>query len=114
MTRAVFGFVLLFLTCTSAVSGDHRHVAGDALEGRECYILQAPRTIMWASRHIKVAGAFSIPAGHIVCLRDIDRSRGQLWYKVELKKMGTLDRSQHIPGWINSTELMVYGVMLSY
>ena len=69
---------------------------------------------MWYHRTFKKAGAWTVPAGNIICVRDIDRNRGQIWYKVQVMKMGTLDRSEHIPGWIDSRELMEHGVMLSY
>ena len=95
-------------------AGQHKWIAGDALEARECYILQAPKTTMWNHRHFKKAGAWNVPRGNIFCVREVDRSQEQLWYRVEVKKMATLDRSQHIPGWIDSTAITDYGVMLAY
>ena len=97
-----------------ALGGEHQHVAGDALQARECYILQAPKTTMWNHRHIKDAGACNVPRGNIICVSEVDRSRRQLWYKAQIMKMGTLDRSQHIPVWVDSLDLLMYGVMLSY
>ena len=69
---------------------------------------------MWNHRHFKRAGAWTVPAGNIICVREIDRGYYQLWYKVLIMKIGTLDRSQHIPVWVDSADLLEYGVVLSY
>ena len=106
--------VLAMLVPVAAHASQHKWVAGDALEVRECYILQAPETRMWNHRHFKKAGAWTVPAGNIICVREIDRDQRLPWYKVLIMKIGTLDRSQHIPVWVNSADLMEHGVLLSY
>lgn len=97
-----------------AEAGDHQHVHSDELEAKECYILQSPKITMWRHRFHADAGAWSIPRGNVICVRDVDRNSGRPWYRVLVMKMGTLDRSEHIPGWIDSRELEPYGVTLSY
>ena len=47
-------------------------------------------------------------------MQEVDRRTSRPWYRVLVMKMGTLDRSEHIPGWIDSRELMGHGVTLSY
>lgn len=106
--------VLAMLVPIATHASQHKWVAGDALDTRECYILQAPETIMWVHRHFKKAGAWIVARGKVICVREVDRSRSQLWYKVLLIKIGTLDRSQHVPAWVNSADLMEHGVMLSH
>ena len=104
----------LLLIGFAAIGGDHARVGGEALWAKECYILQAPKTRMWNHRHMRDAGAWTIPAGNVICVKEIDRSTEPPWYKVLVMKMGTLDRSQHIPGWIDGTEIMARGVVVSY
>ena len=108
--------VLLILigTAFSTSAGDHQHVHGDQLKTKECYVLQAPKITMWRHRFHADAGAWSVPRGNVICVREIDRDSGRPWYRVLVMKTGTLDRSQHIPGWIDSRELAQHGVALSY
>lgn len=106
--------VVLALYAGGASAGHHKIVAGDALQVKECYILRAPRTPMWNHRHFKKAGAWSVREGGIICVDRIDRSGPRLWYKVRIMKPGTLDRSQHIPVWVDSRELVTHGVYLAH
>ena len=106
--------VLLSILAQPVLAGNHKLVPGDALEARECYILRAEKTIMWRHRHMKDAGAWSVRRGAVICTREIDKSNGELWYKALIKEMATLDRSKHIPVWINSKDLMKNGVWLAY
>ena len=105
---------LLGLGTFSALGGDHRHVAGDQLWVKECFILQAPNTRMWNHRHLKTAGAWNIPGGNMICVEGVDREGARPWFKVLVIKPATLDRSQHIPGWIDSQQMMEHGVILAY
>ena len=59
-------------------------------------------------------GAFWLARSMPICVRVIDRSGGELWYRVEAKKIETLDTTEHWQGWINSAHLMEHGVRLSY
>ena len=105
---------LLVNFAAPAVAGHHKLVAGDRLQARECYILRAPQTKLWRHRTIKRLGLWTVPRGNVFCVREIDRSRGLLWYRGEVKAMRTLDRSRHLPGWIDSREIMAHGVFLSH
>ena len=115
-SMATLEIVILTAILAATVSGasNHKHVAGGKLEVKECYFLIAPETKMQRDRHIRFAGEFSIPVGNVICVDGVDRSNDQLWYKVRVMKMGTLDRSKHIPGWIDSKQMMEQGVWLSY
>ena len=105
---------LLGMCVLGAFAGDHRHVAGDRLWPQECFILEAPKTRMWVHRHVKTAGAWNVPRNNIVCVDEVDRSGPQPWFKVRVMQTGTLDRSRHIAGWIDSRGLMEHGVTLAY
>ena len=90
-----------------------RYVAGDALQVKECYILNAPKIQMQRHRHILRAGAFLLARGGVICVDGIDRSGGELWYKARSKEIETLNPKDWL-GWIDSQNLMEYGVRLSY
>ncbi|MCY3794812.1 MAG: hypothetical protein OXG51_10625 [Gammaproteobacteria bacterium] len=105
---------LLGLCTFGALGGNHRPVAGDALKARECYVLRAQQTQLWRHRTIKRLGLWTVPRGNVFCVREIDRSGGQLWYRGRIMALGTLDRRRHIPGWIDSRQLMEHGAFLSY
>ena len=112
--RDALSLVLVAILAQPVLAGTHKLVPGDALEARECYILRADKTIMWNHRHIKDAGAWTVHRGAVICTRGIDRSNGELWYKALIMKMAALDRSKHIPVWVNSKDLIEHGVWLSY
>lgn len=114
MTALRIAALLVVMLAAPVAAGHHKPVAGDALRARECYILRAPQTQLWRHRTRMRLGLWTVPRGNVFCVREIDRSRGQLWYRVEVKKLGTLDRRQHLPGWIDSRQLMEHGVFLSY
>ena len=115
MTRCLLLVLLpLLALCAFGAAASDQHVAGDALWVKECFILKAPKTTMWNHRRFKNAGAWNIYLGNIICVKEIDRSNGQLWYRVLVIKPRTLDRSQHIPGWIDSNQIMEHGVALAH
>ena len=87
---------------------------GDELEAKERYILQSPKIGEWRHRVHADAGAWSDPRGNVICVQEVDRRSSRPWYRVLVMKMARLDRSEHIPGWIDSRELMERGVSLSY
>lgn len=107
------GNIAKVLHMTSTLGCLDNVISGDALEVKECNILKANRTKMYRHRYIKKAGAWIIPKGNIICVDEIDRSGGELWYKVQVMKTNTLDRSKHIPGWIDSRSIMEHGVTLA-
>ncbi len=90
----VLAFVAVL--AVGALGGDHRHVAGDQLWVKECFILQAPETVMWNHRHVKTAGAWSVPKGNIICVKGVDHEGARPWFKVLVMKMGTLDSSSTV------------------
>ncbi|MYA60580.1 MAG: hypothetical protein F4X40_08535 [Chloroflexi bacterium] len=98
----------------TAHAGDHQRVHDDELKAKECYILQLPKIRMWRHRVHAVAGAWSVPRGNVICVKEVDCRTSRPWYSVLVMKMGTLDRSQHIPEWIDSRGLMEPCVTLSY
>ena len=106
---------LLLVAASAAWASDHQHVAGDALRTPECYILKTPETRLWAyPGQTRDRLEVSVPARNIVCVREVRWNGGRPWYRVLLMKMGTLDRRQHVPGWIDSRELVKHGAALSY
>ena len=94
-----------------ANASHHKHVPGDKLEVKECYILIAPMTRMSG---INLLDGIKVPKGNVICVRDILTIKGERYYKVQIMKMGTLDRSQHITAWVKIKRLMEHGVWLSY
>lgn len=122
VAKACFGLGLLLcllvplgMCAFGALAGGHRHVAGDALERKECYILLAPMTIMSSYARAHALRNVRVPEGNIICIDKVDnRGAGNLWYQGRIMRMGTLDRSLHMPVWVDSRDLMEYGLTLAY
>ena len=87
-----------------------KHIPGDKLEIKECYALIAPMTRMSG---INLLDGIKVPKGNVICVRDILTIKGERYYKVQIMKIGTLDRSQHITAWVKVKRLMEHGVWLS-
>ncbi len=93
---------------------DHpRYVPWDALQVKECYLTNAPELHMQRDRTILKLGAYILYRGSVICVDEMDRSGGELWYKVRVKELETLN-GRDWPGWINSEDLKEHGVRLSY
>ena len=71
---------------------------GDELEAKERYTLQLPKIRVWRHRVHADAGAWSVPRGNVICVREVDRRSSRPWSRVLAMKMARLDRSEHIPG----------------
>ena len=61
----------------------------DALQVKECY-LTLPRS-MQRDRTILKLGAYILYRGSVICVDEMDRSGGELWYKVRVKELETLN-----------------------
>ena len=115
MGRIVTALAAVLLIFGTAVAGQHRHVAGDALERKECYILLAPMTVMSGFARAYATRGVRVPQGSILCIDTVDnRGPGDLWYRGKIIRMETLDESLHMPVWVDSRDLMEYGVTLAY
>ena len=98
-----------------AVAGEHARVDGDALWAKECFILQGPVDLHPGKPPFPFnLGRMILPAYGIICVREVAWSTDRPVYRVLFMKMGTLDRRQNAPGWIDSRDLMRHGVVLSY
>ena len=116
MIRFVIGLALLQVALASAAgAGDHRHIREGLLEVRECYKLIAPITRMHGlNTPTEQDPNITVPRGNIVCIEGIREIRGEVWYRLLIMRMNTLDRSLHMPARVQGRHLMRYGVMLSY
>ena len=113
--RYAFALFLLLSGAAAAHASDHRHIAGDALWAKECFILQGPVDLHPGKPPFPFnLGRMILPAYGIICVREVAWSADRPVYRVLFMKMGTLDRRQHAPGWIDSRDLMRHGVVLSY
>ena len=116
MGRIVTALTAVLLIFGMAAAGQHRHVVGDALERKECYILLASMTIMSGfPRTYAARSPVHVPQGNIICVDEVDdRGPGDLWYSVRIKALATLDQSRDMRVWVDSRDLMEYGVTLAY
>ena len=89
----------------------NKHVSGDKLESKECYILIAPVTRMSG---INLLESIKVPKGNVICVQEALTIRGKRYYKVQIMKMETLDRNQHTTAWVKVKRLKEHGVWLSY
>ena len=89
----------------------NKHVSGDKLESKECYILIAHVTRMSG---IDLLESIKVPKGNVICVQEAITIRGNRYYKVQIMKMGTLDPNQHTTAWVNVKRLMEHGVWLSH
>ena len=102
---------LLAVSLCTVQASHHKHVAGDKLESKECYILIAPVTKMSG---IQLLENISVPKGNVICVQEALKIRGKRYYKVQIMKMETLDRNQHTTAWVKVKRLKEHGVWLSY
>ena len=114
MARLIVFLAGALLICGAAEAGHHKHVAGNALEAGECYILEAPITIASGFPRRHALRNVSVPQGNIICIDKRDGMPGDLWYAGRIMRMQTFDRSRHMPVWIDSRDLMEHGVTLAY
>lgn len=112
--KFVLAFLALALSSAIAVADHHKHVQGTDLEPKECYFLIAPMTVMYGWKNVPESAYINVPGGNVICVRSVEKVGDENWYRVLIMKMGTLDRSQHMPAWTRAEDLRVYGVMLSY
>lgn len=97
-----------------ALADHHKKVSGDALQAGECYVLQAPTTIASGFPRRHALRNVTVPKGNIICIRKRDVGPNDLWYYGLIMRMGTLDRRLHMRVWIDSRDLMEYGVVQAY
>lgn len=50
----------------------------------------------------------------VICVHEVDSNGERVVYRVEWIKPETLEKRFNIKGWIDSADLMVHGVVLSY
>ncbi len=111
LLAAILGLLVI---CVGAQANDPLRVAGDALMADRVYILQN-ETPQHPPRNLRrVRGDMILPAGSPIDVIRRIMHDGRPWYWVRWIKPRTLDRSQDHKGWIDSRNLMEYGVMFSH
>ena len=109
----------VFLLCwaISSLAGEHRHVQGDELWAGECFILKEPIQIHPGKPPLPERLRRNYPevtVSGVICVDEIDSNGERVVYRVEWIKPDTLEKRFNIKGWVDSADLMVHGVVLSY
>ena len=114
MPRILAAFILLCWV-SSALSGDHRWVTGDALEPG-LYVLAAPSTDQWP--HPRPTALDNRPwffrAGAIIRVYERRVVDGEPWYRTKWIKPRTIGDREDIHGWMKAADLIEHGAYVAW
>lgn len=107
MTRLAV-LLVLALWAGAAFSGDHQHVAWDALEPGKAYMIRT-EVRSQTFYQTKLHGVMVFPGGGFFNVYERVMHEGVLWYRTKWIKPASLDPDDNINGWVRAAELRAHG-----